>query len=102
MSKASEQTLNESACDAHILGKSCETGKWCCMDPKKNSTVCTPCKDKDPFLGHCLDRPNPTCESHGYKAWNDLADLEDYAYNYASDAIKAKLCSEYPGLPFCS
>lgn len=94
--------IDESACDAKVFGKSCGTGSWCCLNPNTASTTCTPCDDKDPFLGHCLDRPNPLCASHGYKAWNNLADLEDYAYDYASEALKQKICESYPTLPFCA
>ena len=94
--------INESACQAIPWGKSCEKGHWCCLNENSNSSTCTPCKNTDPWWGHCLDRPNETCQAHGYKAWNDLADLEDYVYNYATDAIKAKLCSKYQSLPFCS
>jgi hypothetical protein len=97
-----EMSVNEAACQADPLGKSCPKGSWCCLDasdPKNLMSVCVPCQKT--VFGHCaFETTSETCSKHGYKPWNSLSDLQDIAKDDAErlvkEAAKQALCKYFP------
>ena len=92
-------SIDETACDARVLGKDCPHGSWCCLNGSK--TECVTCDHK--IFGKCLSTSHQTCEAHSMKSWNQLADIEQYLYDagekVGKDAVEA-VCKKY-NIPQC-
>ena len=95
-------SINQAACEASPLGKSCAKGSWCCLDssdPINLQSVCVPCKHT--LFGHCLyETDGDVCGGRGFKTWNSLSDLQDLARSegeaLVKEAAQALLCHYVP------
>lgn len=82
-------SVDESACAAGPMGKSCPTGQWCCMDESAQKSVCVPCSMK--LFGRCLQDDKDVCTNAGLKPWNNLAEAEDVALKSGESIGKAAI-----------